>query len=271
MASHREPSRGLTVGAHAVTWKVVARNSPAHAANPIHTDEGARAAGFPAALVAGVTVHAWLTHPVVEHWGDEWLRHGGGDVRFRRPVFDGDDVTVPARAGEGGSLVVEACVSGDPRAVFVATSPRILAPPALLPRLEPHDPFPPDANVLAAVSDLGTIDMTIADNWGPSYPAEVGDDLARYDAGDIVHPGVWIEVAHRALTRNIALPAWIHTRSRYQFFDALHPPGIEVEVRSRVVDAIVRKGRDEVRLDVQILHDGRVVLALDHEAIVRFN
>ena len=79
-----------------------------------------------------------------------------------------------------------------------------------------------------------------------------------------------IEVAHRSLTRNIALPAWVHTRSRYQFFDAILPPGIAVEVRSRVVDARVRKGRDEVRLDVQIVHEGRVVVALDHEAIIRF-
>ena len=39
-------------------WRLVARNLPAHAGNPIHTDVGARAAGYPSALVAGVTVHA---------------------------------------------------------------------------------------------------------------------------------------------------------------------------------------------------------------------
>jgi MaoC like domain len=253
-----------------MTWGVVARNGPAHAANPIHTDAGARAAGFPAALVAGVTVHAWLTHPVVEHWGDEWLRLGGGEVRFRQPVFDGDQVVVPLRAGEGGAVVVEACVADDPRAVLVATPPVALAAPALLPFVERHDAFPADAEVLAAVSDLGTIDQTIDGDWGAAYATDVGDDLARYDRGEIIHPGVWIEVAHRALTRNIALPAWVHTRSRYQFFDAIRPPGIAVEVRSRVVEARVRKGRDEVRLDVQIVHDGRVVVTLDHEAIIRF-
>ena len=40
------------------TWSVQARNLPEHASNPIHTDEGGRAAGFDAALVAGVTVYA---------------------------------------------------------------------------------------------------------------------------------------------------------------------------------------------------------------------
>jgi acyl dehydratase len=254
-----------------MTWEVVARNGPAHAANPIHTDAGARAAGFPAALVAGVTVHAWLTHPVVEHWGDDWLRRGGGEVRFRQPVFDGDHVLVPMRSGEGGARVVEAVVAGDPRASLVATPPSTVPAPDLLPRIPRHDPFPPDADVLAAVTDLGTIDQTVEGDWGAGYPADVGDDLARYADGDIVHPGVWIEVTHRALTRNIALPAWVHTRSHYQFFfDSILSPGAAVEVRSRLVETRVRKGRDEVRLDVQIVHDGRVVVAVDHEAIVRF-
>ncbi|SVB41331.1 uncharacterized protein METZ01_LOCUS194185, partial [marine metagenome] len=41
-----------------ISWSVRARNLPEHARNPIHTDEGGRAAGFDAALVAGVTVYA---------------------------------------------------------------------------------------------------------------------------------------------------------------------------------------------------------------------
>jgi acyl dehydratase len=71
-------------------WSIVARNLPEHARNRIHTDAGAREAGFPRALVAGVTTYAYLTHPVAEAWGLGWVSSGGGEVRFRRPVFDGD-------------------------------------------------------------------------------------------------------------------------------------------------------------------------------------
>ena len=46
-------------------WTVTARNLAHHARNPIHTDAGAQAQGFPRALVAGVTTYAYLTHPVV--------------------------------------------------------------------------------------------------------------------------------------------------------------------------------------------------------------
>jgi len=46
------------------SWTVTAQNLAEHARNPIHTDAGAQAAGFPRALVAGVTTYAYLTHPI---------------------------------------------------------------------------------------------------------------------------------------------------------------------------------------------------------------
>ena len=73
-------------------WSVRARNLPEHARNPIHTDEGGRAAGFDAALVAGVTVYAYLTRPIVEAWGEGWLRRGGAHVEFHAPVQAEDRV-----------------------------------------------------------------------------------------------------------------------------------------------------------------------------------
>ena len=86
-------------------WSIEATNLPVHAQNPIHTDEGGRAAGFPAALVAGVTVYAYLCHlPLVTH-GLAWVQHGGGEVRFKQPVFDLDYVAVRARMSDHETLV----------------------------------------------------------------------------------------------------------------------------------------------------------------------
>ena len=79
-------------------FTVIAQNLPEHARNPIHTDEGARAAGFERALVAGVTTYTYMTHPIVEAWGLDWLTFGGGEVRFRRPVFAGDTLQLQADA-----------------------------------------------------------------------------------------------------------------------------------------------------------------------------
>jgi hypothetical protein len=61
------------------SWSTVARNLPEHETNPIHTDAGAQAAGFERALVAGVTSYAYCIHPIVEHFGVDWVERGGSD------------------------------------------------------------------------------------------------------------------------------------------------------------------------------------------------
>ena len=256
-------------------WRLVARNLPAHAGNPIHTDAGARAAGYPSALVAGVTVHAWLTHQAVVAWGDGWRRWGGGSVWFRRPVFDREEVTcvaAAAEADEAGALQVEARGGADPlaRAVLMARPPDPAVPaPEPFPVTPRHDRLPADAAVLGAVEALGSVDAVLDGAWGAGYAADSGDDLAVYADGATVHPGVFLEAAHLALTRNLGLTAWIHTASTYRHHGALLPVGTMVSVRNRVVDAAVRKGRDEIRLEVQLVVDDRVVVSVDHRAIIR--
>jgi len=49
--------------------RVTARNTAAQSENAIHDDEVARQYGFRGGLVPGVTVYAYLTHPLVEAWG----------------------------------------------------------------------------------------------------------------------------------------------------------------------------------------------------------
>ncbi len=107
------------------TWTVRARNLPEHADNRIHTDAGARAAGFPAALVAGVTTYAYLTHPIVAAWGLDWVANGGGEVRFDAPVFDHDEVTCTPVVDDDAVVVEARCGDEDgPRATLRAVATR---------------------------------------------------------------------------------------------------------------------------------------------------
>jgi len=104
-----------------VEWSVVAQNLPEHARNPIHTDAGAQAAGFPRALVAGVTTYAYLTHPLIVAWGEDWLARGGGEIRFRRPVFDHDVLRcVPFVEDDAVSVQAITSEPEQPRAFFRA-------------------------------------------------------------------------------------------------------------------------------------------------------
>src|SRR5688500_13710162 len=113
------PMPGTDSPATPAPYAVVAQNLPEHARNPIHTDAGAQAAGFPRALVAGVTTYAYLTHPIVAAWGLDWLAGGTAVVRFRSPVFLDDELICRPETA-GGECTISALVGGHARVVVAA-------------------------------------------------------------------------------------------------------------------------------------------------------
>ena len=231
-------------------WTVTARNLAEHTGNAIHTDAGAAAAGFPSALVAGVTTYAYLTHPLVAAWGADWLTHGGGEVRFRAPVFADQPVTCVPTASDDGVLVEAICESQpvNPRALFRAV--RDTGPP------------PP----MRSGEALPSRQFTLAGEFGADYGWRAGDDLALYQRDGIVHPAVWPAIANRIMSTDLVSGPWIHTRSIIRHH-APGPAGAVVDVHATVIDRFERRGHRAV-IDVLIEHDGRPIATLEHEAIV---
>ncbi len=237
-----------------VTWSVAARNLPDHRGNKIHTDEGARAAGFESALVAGVTTYAYLTHPLVAAWGIGWVARGGGEVRFRAPVFADDRVDCVPTTHDDGSVLVEAvCPSQDrnPRATFLAV--RDAGPP---PAGRPGEPLPSRRIELGAGIGGAARD----------YGERAGDDLGLYAAERIVHPAAWPSIANDVFSTELVSGPWIHTRSIIRHH-APGPVGAVVDVHATVVERFERGGR-RVIADILIEHEGRPLATLEHEAIV---
>jgi acyl dehydratase len=230
-------------------WTVVAQNLPEHARNPIHTDAGARAAGFPRALVAGVTTYAYMTHPPMAAWGLDWVARGGGEVRFRRPVFDGDLVRCdPTTESDGVLIEVRTDEPDQPRA-------RLRAVPIGAERapLRPGDPLP-------------TKHVELSGEWGTDYGIRAGDLLATCVEAGVVHPAVWPALANHIVHANLVTGSWIHTRSIVRHH-ALARAGSTAEVRSVVVRRFEAHGERAV-LDVEIEVEGVIVATLEHEAIV---
>jgi len=237
------------VSAWPEAWSITAQNLPEHARNPIHTDAGAHAAGFPRALVAGVTTYAYLTHPVVAAWGLDWVANGGGEVRFRRPVFDADVVRCEVRP-DGEAAVVEAVTdeAEQPRAVFRAVRA---------------------GGVVAALRDgeaLPAKRVELRGEWGSDYGARAGDPFDLYQQHGVVHPAVWPALANHLVHTEVARGSWVHTRSIVRHH-GLAPAGATAEVRGTVVRRFQAHGERAV-LDVHITIDGQVVASLEHEAIV---
>ncbi len=239
------------IASDVAAWTVTARNLPQHARNPIHTDAGAQAAGFPRALVAGVTTYAYLTHPIVAAWGEDWLAGGGGELRLRRPVFDADAVTCRPAADEH-----------DPRAVVVEALTTEPEPRATFRAVPAGGPPPPMRDGEA----LRPRQIVLDAEYGSDYGWNAGDDLAVYRERGIVHPAVWPAVANAVVHADVARGSWIHLRSIIRHH-AVAPAGVTADVHAVVVRRYQRGGERAV-LDVRIEVGGRPVATLEHEAIV---
>ena len=69
-------------------WSATALNTAPDSENRIHGDELAKEYGFEGGLVPGVTISAYLVHPLIEHWGKDWLDRGYANCRITSPLYD---------------------------------------------------------------------------------------------------------------------------------------------------------------------------------------
>ncbi len=237
-----------------IVWSVDARNLPEHATNPIHTDAGARAAGFERALVAGVTSYAYCLHPVVEHFGLEWVGSGVSEVRFRSPVFDGDHVSFDLDATSDNAISVSAHTDRSPEARVVVRAWRSGAEGS------------PPMNGEREGERLEPVQTLLVGEFGPGYASRAGDDLLAFDHQKIVHPAVWTALANRVFHTQVVRGSWIHTRS------VVHHHGFAYEgetatTRTTVVERFFRSGTRAVA-DVVITVGNRPIATIEHEAII---
>jgi acyl dehydratase len=211
--------------------RVRARNLFRDAANRIHDDAVARQHGYAGALVAGVTIYGYLSRLVVDAWGVEWLRRGTATVRFARPVYDGDLLTlsgrIRGRSGreEAGEILAE-IEARTPRGEVAATMAAGLAwggpVVALEPRAYPAAALPGSPPPVTAEDPLGTPVLRL----DAAVLERAADDLDdpspvyRGSAG-VVHAGLVLRQANRALSENFTLGPWIHVSSDVAHLDLM--------------------------------------------------
>jgi acyl dehydratase len=260
------------------TWRVRARNTAAHSENRIHDDIVARRYGFPGGLVPGVTVYAYLTHPLVEALGVGWLERGTANVRFVKPVLDGEDVTITGevteRTAQSTSAIVRATTpSSGECAALTATVPAGRPVPVNL-ALYREAPLPerrPEATRAAfeAVDVLGTPVTPYDPECAAAYVTSVSDDLGIYRGADArLHPAFFLDQANRSIDGNVALGPWIHVSSTVRHLGPA-AVGDTLRTRGRVRSLFEKKGREYVEVDLVILAGPRAVAHVLHTAIYR--
>jgi acyl dehydratase len=263
---------------------VEAVNQFRHAENRIHDDGVARALGYGAGLVAGTTLHAYLTHPLVAAWGPAWLERGVAQVRFRRPVYEGDRVTIEVRplAESGTPVAGERLVEVRARArgEVAATGCAAIAwggPPVRLdPRAYPVAPAPtarPPVSVetLERLDPLGSPVLVLEAAALARYADEVADPLPLYRGpGAVAHPGLLLQQANRALSENVVLGPWVHVSSDLSHA-GIARAGDRLTTRGRVARLSERGGHRYVELDLlMVAGEARPILHVRHVAIWAF-
>lgn len=245
----------------AAPYAVVARNIDPHADNRIHDDAVAQRFGFTGALVPGVEVFAYATCPLVATWGEAWFTGGRLDLRFRRPVYDGERVVVTA----GPELAVTG-PDGVVRAVGTAAAPSPPTPVDL--GRYPVAPLPDVPGADPLVGPFGTVEVPGDRSAAEQYLRDVAEPLGLYREHDLLHPGLLLRLVNLALMVNVELGPWIHTASACRFLAPARVP--EVAAVRSVVTAVSRRGaHEQVRYDAVVLCDGTPVLEVAQTALYR--
>lgn len=252
------------------TYKVIAINHAESSENRIHSDEIASRLGFRGALVPGVAVYGYMTHPLVERFGADWLSSHETSVRFLKPAYDGEEIHITLQA-EGDSWNVS-CTGpqGELLAVMKSKTPCTSAP-AALPAVFSQTPLERD-RVLISRETLDLAHPLPVWHWradragNTEYTAQVADGLPVYS--DIIHPHWALATANYILVRSYVMPAWIHTGSEI----TQHRPLLvdsTVDVSAACVEVWERKGHEFLKLDIRYTDAEGLIARVLHTAIYK--
>ena len=268
----------LTVGVDLPDYRASARMPADPAENKIHEDGLAKAMGFRGGLVPGVIVYSWMTHPVVEALGPAWLERGTFSVRFGKPVYFDEEaavsVSVAARTERDVTLTArvldhkgETCGT----ATMELSSEPAPAPPKV--GEYPAEPLPAERPqvsraILESRAVLGTPELMLDEPASQDFLDRVSETLTLdRGVGAPAHPGLYLDLANRALSRNVRVSPWIHVESQGRHL-GIAKVGDRLEMRGKVKQLFEKKGHEFVELDLLLVANGtRPIASIRHVAI----
>jgi acyl dehydratase len=251
------------------TYRVQAYNTAKLSENKMHDDTVAKRFGFSGGLVPGVDVMAYMMHLPVAKWGRAFLERGLIEVRFVKPVYDGEIADVTGTESDGVlSIEVESrrqlCASGS--ATLPASAPSFsIADYSETAAVTERKPV--SSSSYEPGKWLGTLPLAWAGADASEYLTDVRETDAIYAREGLGHPGLLQRVMNRVLVDNAILGPWIHVGSRMQLL-AASASGDELTARAKVIGNYEKKGHRFVELEALVVANGRTPLAhCQHTAI----
>lgn len=259
-----------------------------------NSDASAQALGYKSAVVSGNISLNHVCRAVTEAWGRDWLERGGMSIRWRRPLYHGDEVRLefsPLRSQDNSAVsdytitndAGEACVIGE-----VYLSADAIQPPDLEQWPVSHL-FRPTYEVAATM--VGAPLPTVS---GKYFPVEIADKARSGDFDSIQERSfplrlfyLWaahdldvLREAQPTLLADKVITPWqldcpvygnmersdanrfgMQTGARFRFYGTAIM-GDDLEWRSRVAKAWEHKGSKYIELDfIVIANQEKVVQA----------
>lgn len=261
-----------------LTYRVRARNTASDSENKIHDDSTAASYGFRGGLVPGVTVYAYMTVPLVEHFGFAWLEKGSMQVKFHQPFYDGEEVMIRAEidrdadpiniaitaSREDGIVCASALATVNDESAWLGSGRAEDYPQTPLPDADLR-PVPSE-QVLVPGKLLGTLIETLSVPDTATLD-KLDEKLQIYrGVNPIAHPFTLLSLANQILVRNYELGPWIHAASALINRSAVRN-GETVVVNGQISNRFERKGHHFVVLELLLSADSRVVQQVRHTAI----
>ncbi|MEE4281060.1 MAG: hypothetical protein V2I41_03890 [Pseudomonadales bacterium] len=256
-------------------YLVTAKNYSEDSENRIHSDEIAQKFGFRGALVPGVAVYGYMTHPLVEKFGEDWLARANIQLRLLKPTYDGEQMTITCNNQDGQIEVVSHDPEGQLTAVLLSQSVNKTSDEtvpmhdlALLDGPLKH----PDRVAIGwdTVNESEVFspwEFHLSTEENARYTNEVADTLDIYQAG-YVHPHLLLSLANTALMNEYVMPTWIHASSHIVHHQALRQEDT-ITIRSVTTEKWQKKGHEFIRIWVTYWLDGVLTTEIDHTAIFK--
>ncbi len=217
----------------------------------MHDKASAKRFGFAGAIVPGVYLHGFMTQLVVPAWGHAWLTRGLMRSRSRRPIYDGDPVTVSATnlrqdaAGSSVDLAVR-----DAGGIDIALGHAALPNAAsAMPDPEDHPVLPtPETPPLVTAGGMkvgmrfSSVNQVLTPEEHRQSLADFGETWPGYFQEGIVHPGLLLRLGMRDTIASYRYPTpGLYVSSETRFLGLAHV-GDRISSSGQVIGAYERKG-----------------------------
>jgi hypothetical protein len=266
-----------SVGSSLPEYRVKAFIDTSNPINRIQDDAFAIRYGFKAGLVPGCSVAAFMTRPLIETAGRDWLARGSAEVRLIRPVYEGEEIHISGSIAsiaqdEAFSLEYQAeNTQGATCALGIAHLPP--ATPATEPSRDDYAAGKHKLNrpvLLQTLKKGEALTPIISDfNWNIHWQycrKSIRDYHPIYEK--TMHPGWLLSQASQILAANYEIQAWIDAACQVQHFHLLEEE-CAIETRGRVQDKFELNGDHFIVLDLAVFTPTCCLATVCYTAIFR--